>query len=107
MMDACTTARRRRWLVRVGLAGVVATTLAVIPAGVDRADSTRRLESLEGEVGDVTERRDEYRTRNALLRNEIRGLRGDRRAIEERARRDLGMVYPGELVIVVDDGGGQ
>lgn len=100
MMERSTGSRPRRWLVRVGLAGAFAIALAVIPAGVDRTDSRRRLESLERQVDEARSKRDALRADNARLRSEIRGLRGDRRAIEERARLDLGMVYPGELVIV-------
>lgn len=102
-MESSTGSRRRRWWFRVGLAGAFAVGLAVIPAGVDRADAGRRLEALRAQVADARARRDALLADNARLRAEIRGLRGDSRAIEERARRDLGMVYPGELVIVADE----
>lgn len=101
MMDASSV--RRRWMVRVGLAGLVAAALAVIPAGVKRGESTRKLESLSAQLDEARARRAEVAADNARIRAEIRGLRDDPRAIEERARRDLGMVFPGELVIVTPE----
>jgi cell division protein FtsB len=90
-------------MVRVGLAGLVAAALAVIPAGVKRGESTRKLESLSAQLDEARARRAEVAADNARIRAEIRGLRDDPRAIEERARRDLGMVFPGELVIVTPE----
>jgi cell division protein FtsB len=92
-----------RWMVRVGLAALVAGALAVIPAGVNRGESIDKLGELSAELDDARSRRDALRADNARIRVEIRGLRGDRRAIEERARRDLGMVYPGEVVIIAPE----
>ena len=37
--------------------------------------------------------------RNAALRRDIAALRSDVSAIEDRARADLGMVYPDEVVL--------
>ena len=41
----------------------------------------------------------EVAARNAALRREIEALRTDIPAIEDRARADLGMVYPDEIVL--------
>lgn len=43
------------------------------------------------------------RTENARLREEVRRLREDPGAIEEIARRDLGLIRPGEKVFIVKD----
>lgn len=43
------------------------------------------------------------RQRNAALRDEARRLREDPTAIEEAARRDLGMIRPGETLFIVKD----
>ena len=43
------------------------------------------------------------RAENARLRNEVRRLREDPRAIEEIARRDLGLMKAGEKVFIVKD----
>jgi len=43
------------------------------------------------------------RAENARLREEVRRLREDPGAIEEIARRDLGLIRPGEKVFIVKD----
>ena len=43
------------------------------------------------------------RVENARLRDEARGLTDDPAAIEEIARRDLGLIRPGEKVFIVRD----
>jgi cell division protein FtsB len=43
------------------------------------------------------------RSENARLREEVRRLREDPSAIEEIARRDLGLIRPGEKVFIVKD----
>jgi cell division protein FtsB len=43
------------------------------------------------------------RTENARLSEEARRLRDDPTAIEEAARRDLGLIRPGEKVFIVKD----
>jgi len=43
------------------------------------------------------------RADNARLREEARRLREDPSAIEEVARRELGLIRPGELVFIVKD----
>ena len=47
----------------------------------------------------VAQQRDE----NARLREEVRRLKDDPRAIEELARRELGLIRPGEKVFIVKD----
>jgi cell division protein FtsB len=44
------------------------------------------------------------RTENARLREQVRRLREDPAAIEEIARRDLGLIRPGETVFIIKDG---
>ncbi len=43
------------------------------------------------------------RTENAQLRDQVRRLREDPSAIEEIARRELGLIKPGERVFIVKD----
>lgn len=43
------------------------------------------------------------RTENARLREEARRLREDPAAIEEIARRELGLIKPGEILFIVKD----
>ncbi|MEZ4368395.1 MAG: septum formation initiator family protein [Kofleriaceae bacterium] len=44
----------------------------------------------------------ELSTRNARLASEVEALRTDVTAIEAHARDELGMVYPGELVLRIE-----
>lgn len=89
----------RRWSVRLGLAMVVATVIGYLPGHVLRRDPRtaklqEQIEALDAEARTLAEG-------NAALRREIRGLSAEIGAIEDRARADLGMVYPGEVVFRV------
>jgi cell division protein FtsB len=46
---------------------------------------------------------EQLRSDNARLRDEVRRLNDDPAAIEELARRDLGLMRPGEKVFIVKD----
>jgi cell division protein FtsB len=46
---------------------------------------------------------DAARAENARLRNEIRRLTNDPAAIEEIARRELGLIRPGERLFIIRD----
>ena len=46
---------------------------------------------------------DRARTENAELREMARRLREDPKAIEEQARRELGLIKPGEMLFIVKD----
>ncbi|HLG58625.1 MAG TPA: septum formation initiator family protein [Vicinamibacterales bacterium] len=73
------------------------------------------LDALVGEKGllEMLKKRQEYRTleqsianartENAQLREEARRLREDPAAIEDLARRDLGLIKPGEKLFIVKD----
>jgi cell division protein FtsB len=45
----------------------------------------------------------DLRQENARLREEVRRLREDPQAIEEIARRELGLIRPGELLFIIRD----
>jgi len=86
----------RRWSVRLVLAIVVATVIGYLPGQVLRRDPRtaklrEQLDALDAEARALA-------AGNAALRREIRGLATDVRAVEDRARADLGMVYPDEIV---------
>jgi cell division protein FtsB len=53
---------------------------------------------------DVAASLSDVRRRNAALREDIRQLREDPGAIEALARKELGLVRPGELLFIVRDG---
>ena len=89
----------RRWLTRLGLALVVAVAIGYVPGQLMRRDPrakqlAERLETLRAEASELA-------AKNAALYREVNALRTDIGAIEDRARGDLGMVYPGEVVLRV------
>lgn len=73
------------------------------------------LDGLVGEKGllEMMKKRHEYQTleqslvrvraENARLRDDARRLREDPTAIEDLARRDLGLIKPGEMLFIVKD----
>lgn len=95
--------RRGRWLAtRLVLALVIVVALAILPYQAIDSDSVAMLERMRGNLGGAKERLAAVEAQNARLRTEIEMLRRDPRAVEEFARRDLGMVRPGELLIKID-----
>lgn len=87
----------RRWIARISLALGVALLVAFVPwrlgSGGDRAAKLdAQLDRVRDEVRALEEE-------NARLGHEIRALRTDPQAIEDHARDELGMVYPGELIL--------
>ena len=89
----------RRWATRIALAIGVAAAIAIAPTlidrGDDRADKLRlQLRATEAKIGALDRA-------NAVVMDDINGLRSDVGAIERQARDELGMVYPGELVIQI------
>lgn len=89
----------RRWTTRVALAIVVAIGIGYLPATVARRDP--RAQKLDGQLDQLEGEARTLATGNAAMLREIEGLRHDVGAIEDRARADLGMVYPDEIVLRV------
>lgn len=89
----------RRWSVRLVLAIVVATVIGYLPGQALRRDP--RTVKLREQIDALDAEARELSAGNAALRREIRGLETDVGAIEDRARADLGMVYPDEIVFRV------
>lgn len=89
----------RRWAARVGLALVVAVGIGYLPAQLIKRDP--RAVKLDDQLARLRSEADELAARNAALAHEIHALETDVGAIEDRARTDLGMVYPGEIVVRV------
>lgn len=90
----------RRWSVRLGLAMVVATVIGYLPGHVLRRDP--RTVKLHEQIGELDAEARTLAEGNAALRREIRGLEAEVGAIEDRARADLGMVYPDEIMFRVE-----
>jgi len=89
----------RTWSTRLGLAVIVAIVIGYLPAQVLSRD--KRTVKLETQLGEIAAEEKQLSEHNAQLVRSIEALRSDVGAIEDRARADLGMVYPGELVLRV------
>jgi cell division protein FtsB len=87
----------QRWSARLALAMLIAIAIGYLPGQVLRRDP--RAAKLELQIGQLAAEAREVATHNAALRRDIAALRGDIGAIEDRARADLGMVYPDEIVL--------
>jgi cell division protein FtsB len=90
----------RVWTTRLVLAAVVAVAIAYIPGQITRRDP--RTEKLERQIRELGGEAQTLRATNADLAREIEALRTTVGAIEDRARADLGMVYPDEIVLRVE-----
>ena len=87
----------RRWGLRAGLALAVAVAIAQVPwllGGTDphTVHLAQQLDQIQGEIR-------AQNLENARMADEVTALKTDVTAIESRARDELGMVYPGELVM--------
>ncbi len=89
----------RRWAFRLVLAIVVAVAIGYLPGEVLRRDP--RAAKLQAQLDELELESTELTETNAQLVRQIRALQTDVSAVEDRARSDLGMVYPNELVIRV------
>ena len=89
----------RRWLVRLGLAVVVAIAIGYAPGQLLSRDP--RAAQLSAQLSELQAEARELAANNAVLDREVQALHTDVSAIEDRARADLGMVYPDEVVLRV------
>jgi cell division protein FtsB len=89
----------RRWARRVGLALVIAIALGYLPGEVLRRDP--RVAVLRGQLDALHAQERDLTAQNAVLASDVEALRTDVGAVENRARADLGMVYPDEIVLRV------
>lgn len=93
-------AHRGRRVVRYVLAFV--TVVIVIDAVVGEKGLLALLKARRDFAG-VEASLDRARSENAKLRDEARRLREEPSAIEEIARRELGMIKPGEKLFIIRD----
>jgi cell division protein FtsB len=89
----------RRWAVRIVLAIVVAVAIGYVPGGIVGRDP--RALKLRAQLDALDTEARALAAGNAALARDIAALETDVHAIEDRARDDLGMVYPDELVVHV------
>jgi cell division protein FtsB len=93
-----------RWMARLVMALGVAGVLAYLPYRLLDGPDTRHYNTMQSELHRTHESIRQLRADNRGLRYEIDALKRDSRAIENIARNDLGMVFPGELILRIEDG---
>jgi cell division protein FtsB len=96
----------RRWAVRIGSAVAAAALVGYLPYRLVGGASGAQLERMQGDLDRTRFAITQARASSAELRREIDALRSDPGAVEDIARRDLGMVRPGDLVLRIDPAGG-
>lgn len=84
----------RRWAVRLALAFAVALAIAYVPG-----DSEGQAIKMRRQLEDTRRETRELEAGNLRMAAEVEALRTDTEAVEARARNELGMVYPGEIVL--------
>ncbi len=87
----------RRWGARLGLAIVVAIAIGYLPAQMVKRDPMAA--KLDDQLAKLHGNADALAAHNAALVHEIHALENEVEAIEDRARTELGMVYPEEIVV--------
>jgi cell division protein FtsB len=92
--------RRGRRLVRYAL--VFFTVVVVIDAVVGEKGLLALMRA-RAEYARLEDDLGQLRTANARLREEARRLREEPEAVEEIARRELGLIKPGETVFIIRD----
>ena len=90
----------RRWIVQVLLIFVASAIVADGLVGDRGLLAMFRARQQHDELAATIARK---RADNARLRDEARRLREDPTAIEEIARRELGLIKPGERVFIIKD----
>lgn len=94
----------RLWGLRLAAALALAGAIAYLPYHLIGGTSSAQLERVEGELGRVRAEIADKKVDNAELRRDIEALRSDPGAIEDIARRELGMVRPGEVILRFEAG---
>jgi len=94
LADMHVPAALRRWATRLVLALAVALAIAYVPG-----DSEHQAVQLRRQLADARREAKELEAANARMATEVDALRTDPEAVEARARNELGMVYPGEIVL--------
>ena len=95
------------WGVRLAAALVLASGIAYLPYHFVGGASGAQLERIEQELDRTRGETAARRLDNAELRRDIEALRSDPGAIEDIARRDLGLVRPGDIILRFEDGAGR
>ena len=95
-----TLANRGRRLVRHALFFI---TLLIVVDAIAGEKGLLALLQARREYSALERSLERARTENAQLRDMARRLREDPNAIEEQARRELGLIKPGEMLFIIKD----
>ena len=90
----------RRWGARIALALGIAIVIAYVPW---RAGNDEQIDKLRLQLKDADTEIARLGQANARIKREIDALDTDVNAIIDHARDELGMVYPGEVVLRVEE----
>lgn len=93
---------RARWMIRLGLAAVLAAGLGFLPYRTASPGGIRRVLDLKRELGVIIDDNRALAAENERLLKQIGRLRAGRRAIERVARDDLGLVRSDDLVFIFE-----
>ncbi len=96
---------RHPWVTRIGLAISLAVALGYAPKGLVRGAGAD-IQGLERRLADTRSAAQATAAENQTLRARVRALKNEPRAVEDVARRDLGWVRPGEVVVDLGTGAG-
>jgi cell division protein FtsB len=86
----------KRLLLTVGIVVACLIALVGLPGFSSLVETRDKVRSLRAETAKV-------RQQNDVLRAKARSLREDPAAIEDVARRELGLARPGEVVFIIKD----
>lgn len=88
----------QRWLFRFLLAAAIAIGIGYLPYGAYGPTGVARGLRLEGDLKHLEASNQKLQLDNRLLRDQIKGLQGDRDTIERVARDELGLIRAEDMV---------
>jgi cell division protein FtsB len=94
----------RRWTLRLGAAAFLAVVAAVWPYRLLGGPASDQVDRMRGDLDRTAAAAASRRAAISELRREIEALKNQPSAIEDIARRELGMIRPGELVLRFEPG---
>jgi cell division protein FtsB len=89
----------RRWTTRVVLAALVAGVIAIGGWWLAGRSSADRADAMRAQLRSIDDESRRLAADNARMARDVEALKNDPAAIEDIARAELGLVYPGELVL--------
>jgi cell division protein FtsB len=91
-----------RWMMRLGLAAVLAAGLGFLPYRTASPSGIRRVLDLKRDLRGIIDDNRALAADNERLLKQIRRLRSGQRAIERVARDDLGLVRSDDLIFIFE-----